>query len=578
MSQQLISRQMAQLLQADLPNINVWPDESNINRFYFVFYYQKNDPSDTYPLLFPKGDSEGMYVSGEVHLDGYPNKSPQLFLNGNLGHCHVYSHGKGLYKICFSLDRSFEWYFSGKSAESSKFNPSVTLKHYVVSCYKFLAQDDREHSVSESRLTETTTFWRKRKWNDEDLPTETMCFFDCLDRLDNNRSQDKVVDIKRITKEITGITRFPTAALNYIDYVHKDTLLTGTEVVVMPINYKKVSNRRVFSVVSVDLMRMSTYESGVRKTSLGKTFDSCFPVMIHSKYWDHRGYGKVLYDMAKKVFGRARTNPIVRVKRKVDMDDFQLYILSELFNELAIDMFHNNMFPCEEVLKAFNYLHHIMLKLNQAGNLVVNRCNEYLDRFEEGVEWRSKKNTPNLGVLMTQYLFSNKTRDYGHLIDEVLARNILWTLQSPREVYKKVVDIDTATGDFKIIDMDGWIEQTWKDTCVGKQRSAFQHEYNNRFKGYTLEHYDNGLGCIIKKDIIGFQTAVKRITSWGQLSAKEGYKKYFEFFGVTEMDLENRMRKALVRSKEMKYHDFIKNTKWKRIIKKAQEEAAVATN
>jgi hypothetical protein len=269
-----------------------------------------------------------------------------------------------------------------------------------------------------------------------------------------------------------------------------------------------------------------------------------------------------LDELVNNVFSKVRTNQIIKLNDKVQTFDHYLYIISELFNELAIDVFSEAMFPCEEVLKGFVYLHHLLLVLEKEHPQLHLQGEKILDFFEKDKKNRDKKICGNIGILMTQYLMSNKTRDINCLVDELLSRNVLWSLKKPGEC-KGCIGFSSKADKFYIKDINKWIDITWTNSYIGMQRFAFQQLYNNKFSTETLKTMDQRFGQPDQKEIELFQKEVKNLCAWKNLDGKQGYKTFLGYFNLNDNNLEQRLNSAMDRSTEMGYHAFVLQKEWK---------------
>lgn len=553
----ILVKQLNYLFKNELPNIKVSQND-DMTKISVTFYYKKSSVDDIYPYFFPKDYSDSILIQGVVDLTNFPNRPPKMTLPGEVAHCHVH-HGT----ICFSLDESFQWFFGSKHMQSSKFNPSVSIGYYLVAVYKFLAEDDREHEVSNDRRKAMLEYWSKNV--PKDVPTVTLPYYEGLSlmTLDDNKG----IDAKSVMEKYGITTVIPDTVLQISDFVDKEPLLLQNEPILYCINYQKVGERHVYKVVSLDLMKESTFKSGVRKTSVSQDFNSVFPLVVHSKIFDtvQVPCQKILDDLVKTAFSQVKTNQILRLDDKITLYDHYLYIISELFNELAIDVFSEAMFPCEEVIKGFVYLHHLLLVLDSKAK-INQRSEQILDFFEKSSSNRDKKMCGNLGILMTQYLTSKKKRDIGLLIDEMLTRNVLWSLKKPNEC-KDCIGYNPGTKSFYITDMTKWINVTWQNSYVGMQRFAFQQLYNTKFSSETLESMDSRFGQVEQKEIEIFQKSVKDLCNWKNLPGKEGYKTFLEYFGLSDKDLSDRLKYAMAQSTKAGYHSFVITKDWKNALK-----------
>jgi hypothetical protein len=426
-----------------------------------------------------------------------------------------------------------------------------------------LAEDDLEHPVNQERRLKCLDGWLNYKHDPTEFPEPQYTYYESLAMLnDDAYKKVKLEEDKNTINKNFGIDT-PSNIVELKDFVDKEPLLLSTVPVVYGINYTKKGQRHIYQVAGFDLMKETTFQDGVRKTSVGVDFNDRFPIVVHSRFWDKVKPISILDDLVDKAFKRVRTNQIIKLNSKTEVFDHYLYIISELFNELAIDVFFGEMFPCEEVLKGFVYFLHLLLALEKDHPDIMKRGELILDFFEKDEKNRDKNVCPNLGILMTQYLMSRKNRDLIKLIDEMFARNVLWSLMKPNEC-KGVITWDKIKNKFVIQDKDKWIELSWKNSYVGMQRFAFQQLYNNRFKDETLDTMDSKFGQVEQKEIEVFQQEVKKLDGWKNLKGCEGYMTFLDYFGIKDYDLNSKLEWALERSHTAGYHSFVVKKQWYR--------------
>lgn len=563
----ILIKQLNKLTKNELPNIKVNLND-DMTKLDVTFYYKKSSPNDTFPYFFPKEYDEDILISGQIELNDFPNKPPKLILYGDLAHCHVHPYLEH-YVICFSLDESYQWFFGSKHMKSSKFNPSVSIRYYLIAVYKFLAEDDREYEVGDERRTKSFILWKNQIPTLK--PTVMIPYYESLQLMNtdadtdtNNKLDNMGIDHYKngIMEKYNILTEIPNSVIDLKDFVDKELLLLTQEPLLFCINYMKLGDRHIFKVASMDLMKDSTFKAGIKQTSLGIDFNAGFPLVIHSKIWEKTNSKMVLDELTNKIFGNIKVNQIIKLYDKVEQFDHHLYIISELFNELAIDVFSESMFPCEEVLKGFIHLHHLLLVLEKDNPLIGHRQEKILDYFESNIMNRDKKVCPNIGILMTQYLVSKHKRNIEYLVDELLTRNVLWSLKKPNECID-CIGFNPNKKEFSITNMDKWIEVTWNNSYVGMQRFAFQQLYNNKFSGETLDSMDKRFGQVNQEEIELFQREVKQLCSWKILNGKAGYKAFFEYFGLNHVYIENKLINALNNSTKFGYHQFVITKEWK---------------
>lgn len=590
MATKLLVRQLGQLAKEDIPNIKVHFGD-DVTKIGVVFHYQRMTPEAEEPLFMPKECGEPVLIHGEVELKDFPNRPPKLRLFGDLTHCHVYNWGDHSI-ICFSLDETYQGYFSGKHMRSSRFNPSVSLAYYLKSVYKFLAEDDMEHPISDEAKKSCFEYWRSYKTSEKDHPNTKLTYQEW-----HTMAMEDTVKIDKggLCKQVVdryGISDIPQGVALMRDFVDKTFMLPEGEPVVIGIKHQKTS-RHIYSIAGLDKMRISTFDTGVRKTSIGVDFNQCLPLVIHSRIWDSTKSMAILHKMVTSTLGKLQAQPIVRIKDKVQIYDSYLFVIAELFNEMAIEVFKGDVFPCEEVMRGFVYLHHLLLVIKRDHPQIIARADEILDSFEGGQT--NKKECPNLGILMTLYLLSTKERGYETLIHEMFARNCSWALGDPRglaEVVKysphnvmlpkkktepeekeeddgwmsgrkkKQTKKQSGQANFRIEDMDRWIDKSWVQSHAGMQRFAFQQLYNVRFKNETLESMDSKFGQVSQEEIELFQKRVKELNAWAQLPGRQGYKAFLDYFGTPDTTLEADLKVALDRSSVEGYDGYTVKRFW----------------
>ena len=137
------------------------------------------------------------------------------------------------------------------------------------------------------------------------------------------------------------------------------------------------------------------------------------------------------------------------------------------------------------------------------------------------------------------------------MVDEIFARNILWVIKDKNSV--KFMKNDN--GNISITDMKTCIENFWRVTKIGYQRFIFQLLYNEMFQHKTLKDFDKTFGFPTETEIKFFQQKVKNILKLKDMDSKNGFKKFFDVFGVKE-NVEKLINKGVQVSNERGYHKF----------------------
>jgi len=234
-----------------------------------------------------------------------------------------------------------------------------------------------------------------------------------------------------------------------------------------------------------------------------------------------------------------------------------VYSSDYIFNELGISIFNNLKHPCEEIIKIFMYIHHLLLYLSNSDPTYSGMCDRLLDYFYDNSDTRHKKKTPHMGIIMSLKLLSKKERDPMILIEESFSRHCMWAIKNNGYNIKKC--LSWGKSGLEIKNMKIWKKYLWDSCKTGLQRSYFQVVYEDLFGSETLESMDMRFGSPSENEIQIFQKKIKEIMNWETIDPTEGYIKYFSIFNIemTESILDKLLIKSLFKSTANKYHDHL---------------------
>lgn len=558
----ILINQIKKWYEEEHPNIYLEFDEKDITKASFVFCFMRGSKDDPSPFFIPNSIiNEPIFVHGSISFRDYPSSPPTMHLNGDVPNCHVHPASDG-YHICFSLDSSYQWFFSDPK---SKFNPSITIENYIYAVYTFLADNDLDsHSMDMSRIDRAITFWGKNI--PKKVPETLLSYYEMVHHI-NFKQDNKSNNSDKVSIFIKENKLDPTVDVNnLIDFVTKDMVVFSDDQIGIGLMYEfkqyktkqgqQVTSRE-YKIASHDLLCRKTFDTGVRINSYGTPFKLFFPVVIHSSLW-HKS--KSIDQLKKLITGTLGTTESVQTIDYAQTGkhisatnlDHYIYVIANMFNNLAIQMFSGKVFPCEEILKCFASLHHILLILRSQTGTFDDKNNLIITTFEESLNNRRKNVTPNLGILLSIYLVATCEKNMDHLLNELFARNVLWCIKDSESSFaiKK-------NGHKKSISNFGkWMTVLGKTSRVGIQRFAFQQLYNNIFGKMTLEDFDTNLGQPTNDQMVKFQTEVKTILNWNNDDPMKMYMEFLNYFGITctEKEVEIRLRNAFQSSENAKYH------------------------
>lgn len=517
----LLAKQLKRLMKSKLPNITITPDENNLQILNFVFYYQRKNPTDTFPLLLPVNNTDGIFIHGKILLDNYPQTAPKMLVNGDVAHCHVYHNSSGNYQICFSLDRTYQWFFKDYNMKESKYNSSMTLKYYVINVYKFLAEDDRESDIDDTRMNSSFDFWKTYPIDADNVPSIIESYQDALVTLQQNsnmnESESTKIDQLKIQniKQKYNITHFPPNAINYIDFMDKSSLFLENKPIVMPLVLSKTHGTSYsFKIVGTDLMKYDTVEFSDNvfyRSSLGHKFNNRFPVIIHSNIWEKTDSISLLQELTLTLCSSIYVNPVIKINRHLYIEDLYLYTISKLINNMVLDLFTGTLPSCNETLTAFFRLHHLLLYLKHNNDRILIIVEEFFDVFRCQPIYNKHEICPNFDVLLPLNLIGFTNINYNDIFTDILYDHLTIIL-------KIIVDYDSfvlydVENNVNIIDRNSNIlHKTWHYNKKILKKLAFHYTYYQMFKDLTLGLFDDNLGIIDDNLILLLKDNLDNIT------------------------------------------------------------------
>lgn len=422
----ILIKHVTNLLKLTLPNINIMLDNDNMKKLLFVYYYEK-DNTNIFPRLFDAdSDINKIYLYGEINLDDYPIKAPQTILYGDIAHCHVYKSEGTRYRICYSLDRSFEWYF--KSSQSSIFNPSLTLVHYVVNIYRFIAEDDRLHTISKERTIQSLDYWNNYNKTIE-VPYTELAYNDAVSIL-NNILYCSMDCIKNSM---------------YIDYIDKSDLLTSFKNIIIPINHITKNGKICIEITDLCFTKLDYYECGIRKTSYGNKFTNYLPVVAKSDLWNKDEYITLMRNQLNDIYNANIKSPLITTKNK-NIKYELVYTLFEIINELVLDIIKDGKIKTVK-LDMYAIIYHILIYLDNELNDTFIDIIDTINNLENVREYM----VPNIMVIIGILLYKHTLTDA--ILSEFITRI---TYRAVHQYYAGKKYVDFNDNKFSRKDMSNW--------------------------------------------------------------------------------------------------------------------------
>jgi len=441
-------------------------------------------------------------------LDNYPSASPQTILYGNIAHCHVYNTMLGRYKICFSLDRSFESYF--KSTPTSMFNPSLSLIYYVVNVYKYIAEDDRLHSISGDRLTSCYKYWSTYKPPTHFSSPDVILDYEEACYLHNVQLYTDSNDIEYV---------------DFRDYVDGKSLLINIKPYVYPIAINHVNRKYRLRLINTDILKYEYFEMGIRKASDGTEFTNCMPAIINSAHWNFDIFMSILDSQIAVMYNYPSDCKIFSTD-DLSQDDYYIYTIFELFSQISNEIFRNNKVTLHHI-QQFNAIHHLLLYLLKYIPSIKERIIQHLTYFLEYDDIMDTKLCKNINIITGMYLI--KECDWVILIKNIMVRCIDRAIN---DIYLAKKLIKYENNRFINTNELAWANFVWEHNYSNFQRLAVQKLYNDIFKDITLDQYDEISGTFNKHLLNDFYNKVKTIYSWKNYCNFKGFTEFCKFMNV----------------------------------------------
>ena len=527
--QNLHLKHVTQLIKLELPNINVMSDDDSINKLFFVYVYKKNIHDDNFPTLFPQYtqySGSTVRICGEINLENYPAASPQSIIYGDIPHCHVYKINDMRYKVCHSLDRSFEWYF--KNNQTSTFNPSMTLIHYVISMYKFLAEDDETHVINNERYIKSLEYWSEYQFTQSFPKTEL--FYEDATKLLNDLLYGTNLEhngIELPTNSNLSSIDFADR-IDYIDYIDKKSLLNVHNCSILPIFHDVKRLKHHVSVKVLNFTKKIYYDSGIRKTSQGYVFTNCLPAVINSSLWTKEYFFKIFDDEIIKMYSDRMNNLIITSLSK-SKEECYIYSLFEIINEILISITSDENIQ-DYKFKLLLCIYHNLLYINSCVNTYLDQIVSYCELNQNFTETI----VPNLIVVIGILLYQKRDIPY-YIIEEIFYRITHRCMYNIINA-KKYVHIDDNI--FVINDIYGWKSFMWENSYKYLQSIALFKLFFIYVKNISLEDMDASIAISKLND-----DAVKKIILWKNLEGINGFNEFTKFMGV-DMDVVKLINKS----------------------------------
>jgi hypothetical protein len=543
----IILKQLKQVIKAKLPNIKIIMDDSNIFRVEVVFYYKRTDNS-IYPTLLSEDNSGEMFVHGEILLDDFPQKAPQMFLYGPLGHSHLYLTINAKYQICSSVDRSYQWFFKDSVSRAIKYNSSMTLKYYIVNMYMFLAQDDRETTITQDTLQESYEFWTNYNSNNDKVPDIQIPYNNSIDILYSKLQNTKKVNIIDKLKNKYDFNNIPEKIGNCVDFIDKSPLLLNNDTISIPLLIKKRLTYTTFKIVGSDLFKYNTVifdEDKYYRTSLGYDFNDRFPIIIHSKLWNNSDslieLQKITLDLCNNIY----TNPIISVNRNLYPEDLCIFTISKLFDSLIIDMINNNLPLCDDILAVLPRLHHLFEYLKVNNHMIITIVEETLDIYRSCDNVNRTYICPNLGILCVVNLLGITKIDYSIIFEDFLHRTINNILSSSlnKDKYTKY---DLVNNKF-VLDNSGndIITKIVSKTINDLKHFAIHKIYYDYLNHMDLQEYDKIFGTIDRNILLSLKKDIETIKKWDINQPHNVMQQFISILNIEDIDIEMYLNKSI---------------------------------
>ena len=511
--QHLHLKHVAQVMKLKLPNINITMDQNSMNKLIFIYVYKKSSVENDYPNLFSHNSESILRICGEINLDNYPATSPQIIIYGDIPHCHVYKIDEVKYKVCHSLDRSFEWYF--KNNQTATFNPSMTLVHYVISMYKFLAEDDKLHVISNDRSVKSFEYWKQYKFP-HSFPLLELSYVEATEILNN-------ILFGTDTEENKQIKCNDNHTLNtyYIDYVDKIPLHESFDDIILPIFHDVKRLKHYVDTKVLNFTKKKYYDSGIRKTSYGYIFTNYIPAVINSSRWNRKRFLHIFNEECLKMYSSRSTNMLISSLSKSN-EECYIYTIFELINEIVQSMIVDNSIK-DYKMKLLLCVYHIYLYVYQNIKETLDKVIKYIklnNTYDENI-------VQNLSVIIG-ILMCSKTSVPSAIIQEMFYR---MTYRSIHKIANAKHYLSLVDKTFIIDDINGWENLMWDNCCKFAQTIALLKTFFNTVESISLQTLDESI-----ENIMMCKDDINKILSWDNLDGIKGFNAFSNFIGQSEIN------------------------------------------
>jgi len=525
-------------------------------------------------FVFDKGPFEGAIL--HLHLTfsrNYPLDPPGVRLMTSWDH-HSHIFGQ---KICFSLIKDFEEYFTrSKAPTTSRWNPAISLRHFLTSLHAFLAsdEDDERNASAEDIINNVKA---TKVFACPDCPHLGTDPVPSIPLVVARSASGSIIDTSTRTASASASARFlidpltlePPECASYIksrsamemaDRMYRCFLPHCTnKFAVNPsfgINIKPPSQdqRDVLQVVpccicascfeEISSVTHGNKDKGaVVRADTGEQIQAVIPYVVQSDKWPR--------DLAiKNVLGIVKSLGVKNFRSgpggdEKCLEEILLDTLGELWKEHALALTKMRArqveYASESFLQAFIAIYHFLKAEARFNPKLVEFATKSVTALLTTEKGRSKKMVPDFGRFLVRFLVAENSWPSGkklcNLLGELFARGVFRALLPNPHLHATFVSKENVSREEK----SEAIELIWKVTKTGLGLTALQATFIFLFNDVTLADLDANYGVPQQKYLAKFQYAIKSIQHMlreASFSDDSSPTPYADFFDLVKFEMD----------------------------------------
>lgn len=313
------------------------------------------------------------------------------------------------------------------------------------------------------------------------------------------------------------------------------------------INIIYYANGTIKSITTpLDILSYDCFKEGLRLSVWKEPITHFIPLMINSNY--RKKAGPLLMACISNILN----------KKNIDLTDC-LNMISKILNSIIVSLMleqNNNkmvkQYLSEKALVGYCSFYHVLLSLCYNSNNLVKNIEDTCIKFNSDSEFRTKKFIPDLGIFLIYIGISDIPwkQLVKPIISELFDRNVRWIIEKYPEL--QFIEPDKISY-FRI-------QKTFECVITSLRLTIFQYYFLTKIArpdkpwNIILEELDRLKGRpteTAKRELHYQSKQIKKINSWTD------FFNMIEMEPLSELELTQELKNAVIRSKQKKYHEFL---------------------